>query len=104
MKKMMNILVLVAAAAMGFVACQKEVQEDYPADSTVVVNFVAPSAETKTSVNTSGDVPSFAWNENETFAVLEQDVDIFAINIFTLRLAIRTIVATIAYAFVKLDA
>ena len=69
---MMNILVLVAAAAMGFVACQKEVQEDYPADSTVVVNFVAPSAETKTSVNTSGDVPSFAWNENETFAVLEQ--------------------------------
>ena len=72
MKKMMNILVLVAAAAMGFVACQKEVQEDYPADSTVVVNFVAPSAETKTSVNTSGDVPSFAWNENETFAVLEQ--------------------------------
>lgn len=72
MKKIKNILVLVAAAAMGFTACQKEVQEDYPADSTVVVNFVAPSAETKTSVNTSGDVPSFAWNENETFAVLEQ--------------------------------
>lgn len=73
MKKIKNILVLVAAAAMGFTACQKEVQEDViPNDSSVVISFVAPSADTKTSVDASGDVPSFAWNDEETFAVLEQ--------------------------------
>lgn len=58
---------------MGAVACQKELQEEVPVTGeTVQVTFVAGSADTKTSVDTSGDVPAFAWGENETFAVLEQ--------------------------------
>ena len=66
-------MTLVAASAMGFTACQKDVQEDYqPAEKTVVVNFVAQSADTKTSVNASGETPKFAWDDAETFAVLEQ--------------------------------
>ena len=66
-------MTLVAASAMGFTACQKDVQEDYqPAEKTVVVNFVAQSADTKTSVDVSGETPKFAWDDAETFAVLEQ--------------------------------
>lgn len=73
MKRIVNILVLVAVAAMGFTACQKEIQgEVNPKGDTVTVNLVAASADTKTSVDTSGDVPVFAWSETETFAVLEQ--------------------------------
>lgn len=69
----MKTWALVAAAAMGVVACQNEFQDDYqPSGQTVVVNFVAQSADTKTSVNTEGEVPVFAWGDAETFAVLEQ--------------------------------
>lgn len=58
---------------MGAVACQKELQEEVPVTrETVQVTFVAGTADTKTSVDTSGDAPVFAWGENETFAVLEQ--------------------------------
>lgn len=73
MKKIFKSLILVAAAAMGFTACQEELQgEDYANEGTVVVSFVAGTPETKTSVDTSGDVPEFAWDDSETFAVLEQ--------------------------------
>ena len=73
MKRILKSWALVAAAAMGAVACQKEMQEDLPVTGkTVQVTFVAGTAETKTSVDTSGDTPVFAWGENETFAVLEQ--------------------------------
>ena len=73
MKRILKTWALVAAAAMGAVACQKEMQEDLPVTGkTVQVTFVAGTAETKTSVDTSGDTPVFAWGENETFAVLEQ--------------------------------
>jgi len=73
MKKIVKSFILVAAAAMGFTACQKEIQEEVPVnEGTVQVTFVAGSADTKTSVDTSGDTPVFAWSENETFSVLEQ--------------------------------
>ena len=73
MKRILKSWVLVAAAAMGAVACQKELQEEVPVTGkTVQVTFVAGTADTKTSVDTSGDIPVFAWGENETFAVLEQ--------------------------------
>lgn len=73
MNKMMKNMVLVAAAAMGIVACQKEIQEEVPVNGeTVQVTFVAGTADTKTSVDASGEAPVFAWGENETFAVLEQ--------------------------------
>ena len=73
MKKIFKNLALVAAAAMGFTACQKEIQGEIPVnDNTVQVTFVAGSADTKTSVDTSGEQPVFAWGENEKFAVLEQ--------------------------------
>ena len=58
---------------MGFTACQKEIQEEVPVnEGTVQVTFVSGSPETKTTVDTSGEKPKFAWGENETFAVLEQ--------------------------------
>lgn len=58
---------------MGFTACQKEIQEEVPVnEGTVQVTFVSGSPETKTTVDTSGEKPVFAWGENETFAVLEQ--------------------------------
>ena len=73
MKKMMKNMVLVAAAAMGIVACQKEIQDEVPVNGeTVQVTFVAGTADTKTSVDASGEAPVFAWGENETFTVLEQ--------------------------------
>lgn len=74
MKKIVKSFILVAAAAMGFTACQKEMQENLPVNGDAVqVTFVAASADTKTSVDTSGeDKPVFSWGENETFAVLEQ--------------------------------
>ena len=69
----MKSFILVAAAAMGFTACQKEIQEEVPVnEGTVQVTFVSGSPETKTTVDTSGEKPEFAWDENETFAVLEQ--------------------------------
>jgi len=71
--KNIKTLALVAAAAMGFASCQKDVQEQVqPENGTVRIDFIAQSADTKTSVDTSGDVPVFSWNETETFAVLEQ--------------------------------
>ena len=71
--KNIKTLALVAAAAMGFASCQKDVQEQVqPENGTVHIDFIAQSADTKTSVDTSGDVPVFSWNETETFAVLEQ--------------------------------
>lgn len=73
MKKTAKYMVLVAASAIGFTACQKNIQEDvHVNEDTVVVSFVAQSANTKTTVDTSGDTPVFAWDESETFAVLEQ--------------------------------
>ncbi|MBE6227251.1 MAG: hypothetical protein E7120_00045 [Bacteroidales bacterium] len=73
MKAIIKSFILVAAAAMGFTACQKEIQEEVPVnEGTVQVTFVSGTPETKTTVDTSGDTPVFAWDENETFAVLEQ--------------------------------
>lgn len=74
MKKIVKSFILVAAAAMGFTACQKEIQEEVPVnEGTVQVTFVSGSPDTKTSVDTSDDeTPLFSWDENETFAVLEQ--------------------------------
>lgn len=73
MKAIIKSFILVAAAAMGFTACQKEIQEEVPVnEGTVQVTFVSGTPETKTTVDTSGEKPIFAWGENETFAVLEQ--------------------------------
>lgn len=69
-------MMVVAVAAMGITACQNEFDE--PAggainDNNVYVSFVADAPTTRTTVDTSSDVaPVFSWDENETFAVLEQ--------------------------------
>ncbi len=73
MKRIIKSLVFVAVAAMGLTACQNDYEEQIEAKESVVVTFVADSAaESRTSVNTEGDVPVFAWDETESFAVLEQ--------------------------------
>ena len=72
MKKMMKTLAFVAATAMGLTACQNDFEEQVQVKDSVVVNFVADSAESRTSVDTSGTTPVFSWNAEESFAVLEQ--------------------------------
>ena len=74
MKQMMKLLTVVATVAMGLTACQNSFEETVNGNvngkNSVVVNFVAEP--TRTSVDTTGDTPLFSWNEQETFAVLEQ--------------------------------
>lgn len=69
-------MMLVAVAAMGFVACQNEFDEpnvNQPSADDVVVTFVADEPATRTAVDTSSDVaPVFSWSDSESFAVLEQ--------------------------------
>lgn len=75
MKKMMKLLTAIAVAAMGLSACSNEFEETNkrPNIGDVVVTFVADAETTRTSVDTSrDDAPLFSWDDNETFAVLEQ--------------------------------
>ena len=74
MKKIIKSLALVAVAAMGLTACQNEYNDErIEANDSVVVTFVADSADaTRTTVDTSGEAPVFAWEQFEHFAVLEQ--------------------------------
>lgn len=72
MKKMMKTLALVAVAAMGLTACQNEIDEQIEANDTVTVTLVDETDSTRTSVNTNGSEPKFSWDDEETFAVLEQ--------------------------------
>ena len=75
MKKMMKLLTAIAVAAMGLSACSNEFEETNkrPNMGDVVVTFVADAETTRTSVDTSrDDAPLFSWDDNETFAVLEQ--------------------------------
>lgn len=70
---MKRTLAVIAIAAMGLAACQNNFEEVGNADvNNVTVKFVAESAESRTAVETTGETPVFSWNENETFAVLEQ--------------------------------
>ncbi len=72
MKKMMKLLTVVAAAAMGLTACQSNFDEavNGSVKNSVVINFA--EGEARTSVDTSGNTPLFSWDDSETFAVLEQ--------------------------------
>lgn len=72
MKRMINLLRVVAVAAVALTSCQNNFEEvtNEVVKGNVVVNFVAQP--TRTSVDTTGDAPIFSWSENETFAVLEQ--------------------------------
>ena len=80
MKKFFRSVMLVAVAAMGFVACQNEFDEpnvNQPVADGVVVTFVADEPATRTAVDTSSDeAPVFSWSDNESFAVLEQTDDL----------------------------
>ena len=72
---MMKLLTAIAVAAMGLSACSNEFEETNkrPNMGDVVVTFVAEAETTRTSVDTSrDDAPLFSWDDNETFAVLEQ--------------------------------
>ena len=69
----MKFMALVAAVAAGLTACQnhfEEVANDNIARS-VVVKFET-EATTRTSVDTSGEVPLFSWDSAESFVALEQ--------------------------------
>lgn len=72
MKKMMKLLTVVAAAAMGLTACQGNFDEAVNGNvkNSVVISFAEEGA--RTAVDTSGDTPLFSWDDEETFVVLEQ--------------------------------
>ncbi len=73
MRRAIKLMTIVAAAAAGLTACQnhfEEVTNDNIARS-VVVKFETEAA-TRTSVDTSGDEPLFAWSDAESFVALEQ--------------------------------
>ena len=73
MRRAIKLMTIVAAAAAGLTACQnhfEEVTNDNIARS-VVVKFETEAA-TRTSVDTSGEVPLFAWSDAESFVALEQ--------------------------------
>lgn len=73
MKRIFRLIALVAVAAVGFAACQNHFEEVVNGNiaESVVVKFETEAA-TRTSVDTSGDTPLFAWSDNESFVALEQ--------------------------------
>ena len=67
MKNLFTRLMLVAVAAMGFVACQ-EGYEDVtitPEAKEIVMTFVAEAPDTRTSVAINGDVANYSWSVDE---------------------------------------
>ena len=73
MRRIIRLITLVAATAVGFAACQNHFEEIVNGNvaESVVVKFET-EATTRTSVDTSGDTPLFAWSDNESFVALEQ--------------------------------
>lgn len=79
MKNLFTRLMLVAVAAMGFVACQ-EGYEDVtitPEAKEIVMTFVAEAPDTRTSVAIDGDVAKYSWSEGDKvgFYYVATDVD-----------------------------
>lgn len=79
MKNLFTRLMLVAVAAMGFVACQ-EGYEDVtitPEAKEIVMTFVAEAPDTRTSVAIDGDVAKYSWSEGDKvgFYYVAADVD-----------------------------
>lgn len=79
MKNLFTRLMLVAVAAMGFVACQ-EGYEDVtitPEATEIVMTFVAEAPDTRTSVAIDGNVAKYSWSEGDKvgFYYVATDVD-----------------------------
>ena len=72
MKRIIRYLTLIAATAVGLTACQIDFEEvtNENITNSVVVKFETET--TRTSVDTSGDTPLFAWDADESFVALEQ--------------------------------
>lgn len=72
MKRIIRYLTLIAATAVGLTACQIDFEEvtNENITNSVVVKFETET--TRTSVDTSGDTPLFAWDADESFLALEQ--------------------------------
>ena len=71
MKRSLKTWALIAAVALGLGACQNDIEEQVVVKNTRTVKFVTDSAENRTSVDTTGEKPAWAWNDEESFAVLE---------------------------------
>ena len=79
MKNLFTRLMLVAVAAMGFVACQ-EGYEDVtitPEAKEIVMTFVAEAPDTRTSVAINGNVAEYSWSKGDKvgFYYVATDVD-----------------------------
>lgn len=79
MKNLFTRLMLVAVAAMGFVACQ-EGYEDVtitPEAKEIVMTFVAEAPDTRTSVAIVGDDAKYSWSKGDKvgFYYVATDID-----------------------------
>lgn len=82
MKKMIKNLMLVAVAAMGFTACNKEdfgeaTNNSNAHDNIVEMTFIAGAPESRTSVAIDGDVAKYSWSAGDKvgFYYVATDVD-----------------------------
>lgn len=79
MKNLFTRLMLVAVAAMGFVACQDGFEDVTitPEAKEIVMTFVAEAPDTRTSVAIDGDVAKYSWSEGDKvgFYYVATDVD-----------------------------
>lgn len=77
MKKMFRNLMLVAVAAMAFVACQNDTDgvNVTPEQDTITMTFVADAPESRTSVAIDGDVATYSWSSDDKIGFYYVDTD-----------------------------
>lgn len=80
MKKMIKNLMLVAVAAMGFTACNKEDFEEATNnsnahDNIVEMTFIAGAPESRTSVTIDGNTATYSWSEDDKIGFYYVDTD-----------------------------
>lgn len=76
MKKMFRNLMLVAVAAMAFVACQNDTDgvNVTPEQNTITMTFVADAPESRTSVAIDGKTATYSWSVDENGKLVDRVV------------------------------
>ncbi|MBQ5932005.1 MAG: hypothetical protein IIX00_07070 [Tidjanibacter sp.] len=73
MKKFIKSLMFFAVAAMTFTSCQNEIfDNDFQAEDTYTMTFVADAPQTRTSVSIEEGTAKFAWNESGEYVAFVQ--------------------------------
>lgn len=73
MKKFIKSLMFFAVAAMTFTSCQNEIfDNDFQAEDTYTMTFVADAPQTRTSVTIKDGIAKFAWKESGEYVAFVQ--------------------------------